>query len=275
MQHSNRNGVERTVVIEGDLREAILLYSPHCANMTTGTVLSNNESRVIRVGENIAVKFGEEVVPEEAEALKFVKSSTSIPVPEVFGVLKRGKVCYIVLEYIAGRTLTDIWPTLSVESKNNISKKLKGCFEDLNGISGKYIGGIGFKGSLDPLFDEVEKGPFESEEAMRKQIGAALEKVDYPNFARFAPMMLSTGNSIVFCHGDISPDNIKVSDDQILAVIGWKYAGFYPEQWEFSNAMWNCLEVLRGSDWVDYVPTIVKPDYIHYAKMFTIREALL
>ena len=148
------------------------------------------------------------------------------------------------MEYTAGRILEDIWSTLSVESKDSISKKVKQCFGELNEISGRYIGDIGYKSSLDSLFEDVEKGPFESEEAMRKQIGAVPEKENHPNFAWFAPMMLKTGSPIVFCHGDISPDNTMASDDQVVAVIGWKYACFYPEQWEFFRMVcgiaWKC-----------------------------------
>jgi Ser/Thr protein kinase RdoA (MazF antagonist) len=54
-------------------------------------------------------------------------------------------------------------------------------------------------------------------------------------------MMVTLQNNlehkIVFTHGDANCANILVRDGKIVGLVDFEFAGFYPEYWEYTNAM--------------------------------------
>lgn len=41
---------------------------------------------------------------------------------------------------------------------------------------------------------------------------------------------------IVFTHGDISSLNILIQGDEVVGIVDWETAGWYPEYWEYTTA---------------------------------------
>lgn len=40
----------------------------------------------------------------------------------------------------------------------------------------------------------------------------------------------------VFTHGDLNPSNILVRGEEVVAIIDWEFAGWYPHYWEYTAA---------------------------------------
>lgn len=48
----------------------------------------------------------------------------------------------------------------------------------------------------------------------------------------------NTPSALVFTHGNLSSLNILVSGDEVVGIIDWETAGWYPSYWEYTTA-WN------------------------------------
>ena len=57
---------------------------------------------------------------------------------------------------------------------------------------------------------------------------------------------------IVFSHGDLNLHNIVVKDGDIVALLDWECAGWYPEYWEYIKF---CAASLYDREWHQFGPT--------------------
>ncbi|OJJ31905.1 hypothetical protein ASPWEDRAFT_43931 [Aspergillus wentii DTO 134E9] len=58
--------------------------------------------------------------------------------------------------------------------------------------------------------------------------------------------MLPKSDHAVFAHGDIAPRNIMVDENgNIIGIIDWEYAGWYPDYWEYA-------QIMRPAFWGDW-----------------------
>jgi Ser/Thr protein kinase RdoA (MazF antagonist) len=116
--------------------------------------------------------------------------------------------------------------------------------------TGSYIGSVGRQTCRDFLFmlGDESKGPFETEEDMYKNI---IER--WINRFKMNPLLGSfieftrrlyretSGNDIVFTHGDLDPRNILVENGRVSGIVDWEQAGWYPEYWEYIKTMWGSI----------------------------------
>lgn len=82
---------------------------------------------------------------------------------------------------------------------------------------------------------------------------------DHP-FLKLLRGAFSDHSSIVFTHTDIYTTNIIMSSTstEVLGIIDWHEAGWYPEFWEYLKTSWaNDL----NDDWKDYVDIAIQPAY--------------
>lgn len=182
----------------------------------------------------------------EAAALRFVRDKTSVPVPEVYDAYMRKDKpdCgAIFMEYIEGETLHDVWGNLEDAQKDSIITQLKEYMEQLRAIKGDFIGSVDGTYCEDQIFSDNRGayGPFKDEEGFRQGcINAMYENrrnfwsETVAGFIRALPPA-----AIVLTHNDLCPRNIIVREGQIVAIIDWELAGFYPEYWEYVKAWYR------------------------------------
>lgn len=242
----------------------------------TAFVVSDSEqTTLVRLGENVLVKYGPNVRPVEADTLHFILENASFPVPHVHGVYTTDDgVTFIVMQFICGDSLLDIWDTLASDQKKNISDQLHAILKDLRRFSANYIGALGKRPCRDILFEECDdQGPFATEQAMNEAIIQSRKCGWMPpeSYVKSTLRSLPNDHEVIFCHGDFVPENIIIDRGQLIvkAIVGWSCAGFFPEYWEFVNALtiqdWE-------SDWVVYAQKILDPYHKEYALWYRIRE---
>ena len=108
-----------------------------------GTVLHSLSGRtVFRLGDNLVVKSGH-IRPQEGEALRFVAANTTIPVPKLHDIRwEDGKIIAIVMDYMPGKRLDEVWKTLEFNQKLSIADELHSYMNQLRELKGDYIGGV-------------------------------------------------------------------------------------------------------------------------------------
>ena len=214
--------------------------------------------KVVRLGERLAVKSGPNLRAHEASTLQFIAENTTIPVPKVHDVRwEDGRVAAIVMDYMPGKPLNQVWETLSHDQKCSIANQLHSYIAELRELKGSYIGAIDRGKAVIGRIAAVECGHFESEKEFNEFIMGDLVKM--PDLLyHYSKYALMENHEIVFTHGDFAPRNILVEGDRVTAVLDWEDAGWYPEHWEYIKAM----AVLKPMpDWPDYLSIILPPRY--------------
>lgn len=107
-------------------------------------LVADNMINVSRVNDKTMVKLCDPNRLAEAEGLRFIRSKTSLPVPEVYNAyvdetIDRG---VIVMEYIEGEVLRDIIQDMDDTRRQKIISELQKFMSELRSIEGDFIGSI-------------------------------------------------------------------------------------------------------------------------------------
>ncbi|KAM0228839.1 hypothetical protein ACHAPO_010476 [Fusarium lateritium] len=249
-------------------------------------------AKVVKVG-TFAVKFGHTVSLQEADALRFVSTNSKVPVPEVFETiveLETG-VTFIIMEYIDGKTLGDLWPSLEASDKLEITNQLRAALQNLRSLepqSPSYFGSVDRQPLLDGIFwtpgqDPSTSGPFNTEEELNQGILKRLAEYEpQAHLTLLRTLMNATlcNHQVKFTHGDLQPKNILAkrtgSDGSQrqkyeVIIIDWEISGWYPEYWEFCNA------TVAGKfrpEWLNVAQDMMHVYTSEYLMLYKIRSLL-
>ncbi|KAG6040780.1 hypothetical protein E4U41_007049 [Claviceps citrina] len=181
--------------------------------------------------------------PTEVEAMQYVASHTTIPIPKLYAVHQDNGRIYIEMSYIKGTTLDDAWWGLSTDQKNTIYGEVKQYISILRELP-PPVDDIVSSAFQNPAYD-VRLGfqffgpmsHYEFHSALRghlhvddvaPHLGEATAQVHFKNRYRTC-----------FTHADLAARNIMVKDGHVAAIIDWAFSGWYPEYWEFTKAYYN------------------------------------
>jgi len=194
----------------------------------------------------LSLNSGDVVRMAEAKAMQLVREKTTIPVPEVFNAYTDSAtgLGYIVMEYVKGDVLCDVWDSYTAEQKADGIGQLRGFCEQFRAIKGTFIGSVDRTACEDQLFtDELGAyGPYENETELNAGlIKARKNSRETPWTEKICEMSNAVlkGHRIVLAHGDFAPRNILVNGSKVVAILDWELAGFYPEYWEHAKAVWR------------------------------------
>ncbi|KAK4235058.1 kinase-like domain-containing protein [Achaetomium macrosporum] len=203
-------------------------------------------ARLLPDGKTV-VKSGKTIRATEGYTMRFVRQHTRIPVPEVYSVYKdeQSGAVHIVMEYIEGKPLDEVWSTLTADEKQSVMRQLRGYFQELRQIKGTFIGSVDGSGCDDQFFENAPGacGPYGTEAEFNQALARAwLEGHEDDPFRQLLVKILfevMQGHEIVMTHNDFAARNILVRGATVVAVLDWEFAGFYPEHWEYCKALWR------------------------------------
>ncbi|KAF7957508.1 hypothetical protein EAE96_003085 [Botrytis aclada] len=194
---------------------------------------------VQRLPFGMYLKYGPEVYADrhaaEFNALKVVRSQTSIPVPIPIDFLVSPTESLLVTSRIEGESAGLAIDECSDKEMHQMSQDLRSYIAELHAIEmnkdSKYaitnaIGGP----CLDYRIDSEVVGPFPSE----KEFSESLQLGILPG------LMHRTDHKIRFTHSDLNMRNILVKDGKISGIVDWENAGWYPEYWEYTKCHFGC-----------------------------------
>lgn len=205
------------------------------------------ERHIVRHGDTVTKYttssngFGVGKHPSEALALQFVKEHTTIPVPKVIS----SDWDRVTMEYVEGQTLKQAWLVLTPDEQRNILAQLSGYVKQLQALRGLYIGRLDGQGAVVPSIITRSGGPFQTTAEFQDWL--ATPRASEPESIYWNQVTAHLGQDypINFTHGDIAARNIMVRDGQIVAILDWEYAGWYPVYWDY-------VFTLRGMDNIDW-----------------------
>ena len=131
-------------------------------------------------------------------------------------------------------------------------------YEPTSRVEGSYIGAIDRGQAIVGHIASIEGGPFDSEQQFNEFILGDIVKSAPDLLRHYAKYALMDNHEIVFTHSDFSPRNILVDGGCVTAILDWEYAGWYPEHWEYIQAL---RQLKPMPDWPDYLPLILPPRF--------------
>lgn len=211
--------------------------------------------RVFDEGPNALRKRGDSFrLRREVEAMKYVRSRTSVPIPAVLDVHldeDADEAGWFIMECLSGRELGDAWTTMGVRAREQTMLQLKSYLEQLHRLQPPAPGWIG-SCSGGPAYDHRLNnmstcGPFASVGEFHDFLVAPVNQCPRPECVAKYRRLLPDTHGIRFAHADLSWENILVDPEtgNITGIIDWEMAGFWPEWWEFRKALFGA----RSQPW--------------------------
>lgn len=187
-----------------------------------------------RISENAIVKFSKYICLSEARNMQLVANRTSIRLPRVIRAFEvpideESKTSYIVMEYIRGEILEDVWDNISEERRQNVCDQVVNAIAQLEAIELDRPGPVGGGTSRGPWFTVIGAGPFDTIGELEDWFTHKLEvckkfRRAYPE----APSFSGKFGKLVMSHMDISARNIILEKGDQVCLIDWDFAGAYP-----------------------------------------------
>ncbi|KAL7922692.1 kinase-like protein [Trichoderma austrokoningii] len=149
--------------------------------------------------------FGMELVLNEGACLSFL-AETGIPLPKLLACFEDDGAAYLVTEYVEGVGMNE----LDAKSQAVVAEELQRHVLTLKRLTSDTWSGP----------DKMVLPPYR---IMQKSNGRPWR------------MRQRKQQDLVFCHNDLSMNNVIVDPDtlKINAIVDWEYAGFYPPEFEF------------------------------------------
>ncbi|KLU86779.1 hypothetical protein MAPG_05789 [Magnaporthiopsis poae ATCC 64411] len=150
-------------------------------------------------------KFNTERILNEGACLRFVAEHTDIPVPRLHACFEDDGAAYLITEFVEGVALGQLEPA----QQKMVVPELERHIAALKELTSAVWGGP----------DGLVLPPYR---IMRKSKGHPWH------------MRRRNEKSLVFCHNDLSANNIIVDPYtlRIKAIIDWEYAGFFPAEFD-------------------------------------------
>jgi hypothetical protein len=196
---------------------------------------------VLFLSNRICIKYGPLKNLSEASTMQFIAQHTSIPVPRVICSFTRKGWTYIVMERISGDMIGRGWPSRTAESKAKILSQLKEMVAAMRKLSPPNLEVSNVDGGI--LYDcrihgPMQFGPFKSIQDFHKYLRGGLDSgPDNPDdVSELIAWQDRSWPAPVFTHGDLSSLNVLARGDEVVGIIDWETAGWYPSYWEYTTA---------------------------------------
>jgi aminoglycoside phosphotransferase len=200
----------------------------------------------------------------EVEAMQYVQSRTSIPIPTVLDAYygtSEEREGWILMTRLPGRQMGEAWPTMTESAQAETIRQLKSHLEQLRGLHPPEHGWIG-SCSNGPAYDHrinnvTTCGPFANVSDFHDFLVAPVRNCPRPEWADKYRRLLSDGHGIVFAHADLSWENILIDPEtgKVTGVLDWEMAGFWPEWWEYRKALYGSRSQIW---WMDVLKEIMQ-----------------
>jgi thiamine kinase-like enzyme len=238
------------------------------ALLPSGLVLHNIGSRVVKIRDDLVVKYGFGVFATEVHSMNFVRKHTNILVPRVHLAFLRNNELYIVMQYIEGATLEARWNMMDDNTRTATLLQLSGYLRQLRALENPSSS----PGPLDQTacrgrwFSIYNAGPFQTHADLVKWLNHKME------IAPGSAEPFTDNYRLVFTHQDLAPRNLLVDEANQLWMIDWEFSGWYPAYFEYA-----CVASLVQpipQDWISEVLAFLDSYGREYNSLRAIQWAL-
>ncbi|KAL3955292.1 hypothetical protein ACCO45_010855 [Purpureocillium lilacinum] len=208
------------------------LLLPHGAGPTANQDLTPRAA--VRVSWHRVIKGP--CNPTEVEAMQYVASHTTIPVPRVYAVhTEPNDFIYIEMAYVPGEALDEAWADLSTDQKYSIFADLKQHLSTLR--------------ELEPPRRDSSRRLF--------RIPPTTAESETASSAPLPMMSFTHSHERGLPWTPVSQEH-HCQRGRVATTLDWAFAGWYPEYWDFTRAHYNLF--YDQGRWEEYL-RLVMPCY--------------
>lgn len=163
-----------------------------------------------KTGLKVCPQWSRERLQNEAATLQFITSQTSIPVPKFLELYEEDGLLHLKTQRAKGKTVEDLE---SDSAATHVAKCLNSSIlSQLRKLRHCTTGSVDASLPLIPP-----------------------SRITYRDNLRSWSRKTSSHEEFVFCHNDLSRNNIFVDPDtfEITAIIDWEFAGYYTADFEY------------------------------------------
>lgn len=196
---------------------------------------------VQRVPFGLVIKDCLRSYENEVNALRLVAHHTSVPTPRIVDTGVYGNKKYLVMSRLPGQMLGDVLHLMSYAERDRFANKLGECVAQIRQIpnSTPYLLCDTLGGPLrDHRIPDTCGGPFNTEEDFNDHLTSHMNCTSAAFFSGQTPPQ---NHSIYFTHSDFHWTNLLVDRGQLSGIVDWESAGYKPEYWEYTKAVWTSL----------------------------------
>ncbi|THU85358.1 hypothetical protein K435DRAFT_685737, partial [Dendrothele bispora CBS 962.96] len=181
----------------------------------------------------------------ELRMMQLARERTSIPIPRVHDMIPdepppgtlytKATHGIVIMDYVHGDLLGDIWPQLNLWKKLWVVLTLRRYVKELRKVMQPYNGCVGQLSVTGQALDCDLPGLLEQ----RNEIYSSYDKLKNSYNRRWKWKGQDERSSyadpltLTLCHGDLHKDNIILGHDGQIWLIDWGYSGFYPQWFEY------------------------------------------
>lgn len=133
--------------------------------------------------------------------------------------------------------------SMSADEVAHFEDTLRDWFSQLRALPPPNPRGVcGFGGGpckSDRVHHDRMFGPFPSVSELHDYLFTTVLLEHQDRLHTFAQKSHSKAHRICFTHGDIHPNNLLVSGNRLTGLVDWECAGWYPEYWDFTKAVYR------------------------------------
>ncbi|KAF7895459.1 uncharacterized protein EAF01_009421 [Botrytis porri] len=181
-------------------------------------------------------------VLNEPNAPKLIEHYTSVPAPRFVDVTEHGDENYLVMTRVRGQQLRRVYHLMSYTERNCLADDLAGYVAQLRKIPNPtaYMVSDTLGG---PVFDHRIPnngigGPFNTEADFNNFL---VSHINSTPASALGEENVPRNHRSVFTHSDLHWSNILIDQGKLSGIIDWECAGFMPEYWGFTKAIYKIL----------------------------------
>jgi len=216
---------------------------------------------VLMLTKDLCVKYGARLDMTEAETMIYVAKNTRIPVPKVYFAFTHKGCTYILMERIRGEMVAKGWVNRPQSSRARILENLKKTVFELRTLKtqssaiASVTGGILYDGRLPGKTERF--GPFKNAQNFHDHLRQGIHTHGCNgDVNRLIDLHRQDWGGPNFTHGDLSSLNVLVRGDDVVGIVDWVTAGWYPSYWEYTNA---CQVNPQNSFWRKEIEHFLEP----------------
>lgn len=174
----------------------------------------------------------------EVPNIRFVQEQTSIPVPAVVESWDEDGHTLIMMRRIPGEPLSQAWPKLSTDEKENIARQTAEYLQQLRKLQSDNIQSLGGHPVIDNFLflnerEFIPHGPLASDDDLWNDMEQGVKEI-IPEAARIQlRRSMPPATPYTFTHGDLTNVNIMVENGSLTGIIDWERSGYFPVWWEY------------------------------------------
>ncbi|KFZ01594.1 hypothetical protein V500_00690 [Pseudogymnoascus sp. VKM F-4518 (FW-2643)] len=204
-------------------------------------IYSKAYTQIARISSSLVVKYGSGVHLWEARTMTYVAKMPRVRLPKVFdawetkaaSLQEESTTTYIVMEYVQGDLVSDVWPGLSSERRLSIHQQVYEMIRELQRTRLAVPGPIGGGVSNGTYFTDYGAGPFLSREELEEWFNERLLVCQEFGLVKATqPSFTGQFQELVICHFDLHTQNMILDGQGNVWLIDWAYSGAYPPYFE-------------------------------------------